>query len=89
MPHKRPTASYIFSADAPFHCFDVRRHDVLGSISIRALNKLGSLGYLHRERDAVDRKCSCGRTMEGANFLEEFGHFLGAKSTVNADRGTS
>lgn len=45
----------------------------------RALNRLGLLGYLRRERDENDkRNIYVMRTVEGAKFLEEFGQFLGA-----------
>ncbi len=44
----------------------------------RALNRLGALGYLRRERDDRDRRnIYVTRTTEGAKFLEEFGHFIG------------
>jgi DNA-binding MarR family transcriptional regulator len=44
----------------------------------RALNRLGALGYLRRQRDDSDkRNIFVARTSEGANFLEEFGQFLG------------
>ncbi len=53
----------------------------------RALNRLGSLGYLRRERDDNDkRNIYVARTVEGANFLEEFGQFLGSGSGVDAAR---
>ncbi|MGN6374930.1 MAG: MarR family transcriptional regulator, partial [Sphingomonas sp.] len=42
-----------------------------------ALNRLGALGYLRRQRDDSDkRNIFVARTSEGADFLEEFGHFL-------------
>jgi DNA-binding MarR family transcriptional regulator len=41
------------------------------------LNRLGALGYLRRQRDDSDkRNIFVTRTAEGADFLEEFGHFL-------------
>ena len=44
----------------------------------RALNRLGSLGYLRRQRDETDkRNIFVARTSEGADFLEEFGQFVG------------
>ena len=53
----------------------------------RALNRLGSLGYLRRERDESDkRNIYVARTVEGAIFLEEFGQFLGTKSVIDAER---
>jgi DNA-binding MarR family transcriptional regulator len=43
----------------------------------RALNRLGSLSYLRRQRDETDkRNIFVVRTAEGADFLAEFGHFL-------------
>ena len=43
----------------------------------RALNRLGALGYLRRQRDESDkRNIFVERTGEGADFLAEFGHFL-------------
>ncbi|WP_419808129.1 MarR family transcriptional regulator [Sphingomonas sp.] len=44
----------------------------------RALNRLGTLGYLRRQRDDSDkRNIFVARTPKGADFLEEFGHFIG------------
>jgi DNA-binding MarR family transcriptional regulator len=44
----------------------------------RALNRLGALGYLRRQRDDSDkRNIFVARTSEGADFLEEFGQFIG------------
>ena len=44
----------------------------------RALNRLGALGYLRRQRDDADkRNIFVARTSEGADFLEEFGQFIG------------
>ncbi len=44
----------------------------------RALNRLGALGYLRRQRDDSDkRNIFVARTTEGADFLEEFGQFIG------------
>ena len=44
----------------------------------RALIRLGTLGYLQRQRDDSDkRNIFVARTSEGADFLEEFGHFIG------------
>lgn len=43
----------------------------------RALNRLGSLGYLRRQRDESDkRNIYVERTAEGAEFLEDFGQFI-------------
>ena len=45
----------------------------------RALNRLGALGYLRRQRDDSDkRNIFVARTAEGTVFLEEFGHFVAA-----------
>lgn len=44
----------------------------------RALNTLGGLGYLRRERDQNDRRnIFVVRTSNGAEFLEVFNHHLG------------
>ena len=44
----------------------------------RALNRLGALGYLRRQRDDSDkRNIFIAPTSEGADFLEEFGQFIG------------
>ncbi len=44
----------------------------------RALNRLGALGYLRRQRDDSDkRNIFVARTTEGADFLEDFGQFIG------------
>lgn len=44
----------------------------------RALNRLGALGYLRRQRDDSDkRNIFVAKTTEGAEFLEEFGQFIG------------
>lgn len=53
----------------------------------RALNRLGALGYLRRQRDDSDkRNIFVARTSEGAGFLEEFGHFLEEDSALPAAR---
>ncbi|MEO7815199.1 MAG: MarR family winged helix-turn-helix transcriptional regulator [Sphingomicrobium sp.] len=58
----------------------------------RALNTLGSLGYLRRERDQDDRRnIFVVRTKDGTNFLENFRRYLRAsdgpstKSTIGGD----
>ncbi|MBB5685043.1 DNA-binding MarR family transcriptional regulator [Sphingobium boeckii] len=44
----------------------------------RALNKLGALGYLRRQRDDADRRnIFVAKTREGAEFLEGFGELIG------------
>lgn len=44
----------------------------------RALNRLGALGYLRRQRDDSDkRNIFVAQTSEGADFLEEFGQLIG------------
>lgn len=56
----------------------------------RALNRLGSLGYLRRQRDESDkRNIYVARTVEGANFLEEFGQFLGTKPDTANERAAA
>lgn len=47
----------------------------------RALNTLGGLGYLRRERDQADRRnVFVAQTDRGANFLEGFGQNLRSDS---------
>lgn len=46
----------------------------------RALNRLGSLGYLRRQRDDADRRnVFVVKTDEGADFLDEFGRLIADK----------
>ena len=55
-----------------------RALNVSKPVVTRALNRLGALGYLRRQRDDSDkRNIFVARTSEGADFLEEFGHFIG------------
>jgi DNA-binding MarR family transcriptional regulator len=55
-----------------------RALNVSKPVVTRALNRLGALGYLRRQRDDSDkRNIFVARTSEGAEFLEEFGQFLG------------
>lgn len=54
-----------------------RALNVSKPVITRALNRLGSLGYLRRQRDDTDkRNIFVAKTAEGADFLAEFGHFL-------------
>jgi len=51
----------------------------------RALNTLGTLGYLRRERDETDRRnIFVARTEHGADFLERFGSLIGGEKAGNA-----
>lgn len=46
----------------------------------RALNTLGTLGYLRRERDETDRRnIFVAQTERGAHFLERFGSLIGGR----------
>jgi DNA-binding MarR family transcriptional regulator len=55
-----------------------RALNVSKPVVTRALNRLGALGYLRRQRDDTDkRNIFVARTSEGADFLEEFGQFVG------------
>ena len=55
-----------------------RALNVSKPVVTRALNRLGALGYLRRQRDDSDkRNIFVARTPEGADFLEEFEHFIG------------
>ncbi len=59
-----------------------RALNVSKPVVTRALNRLGALGYLRRQRDDSDkRNIFVARTSEGAEFLEEFGQFLGEGAT--------
>jgi DNA-binding MarR family transcriptional regulator len=51
----------------------------------RALNTLGSLGYLRRERDEADRRnIFVAQTTKGADFLDGFGSLI---DSDRAERG--
>ena len=57
-----------------------RALNVSKPVVTRALNRLGALGYLRRQRDDTDkRNIFVAPTTEGADFLEEFGQFIGAQ----------
>jgi len=59
-----------------------RALNVSKPVVTRALNRLGALGYLRRQRDDSDkRNIFVARTAEGADFLEEFEHFIGDGDT--------
>ena len=48
----------------------------------RALNRLGALGYLRRQRDDADRRnIFVAPTTEGADFLEHFKSLVGTGGT--------
>jgi DNA-binding MarR family transcriptional regulator len=54
-----------------------RALNVSKPVVTRALNRLGSLGYLRRQRDETDkRNIFVAKTPEGAEFLAEFGQFV-------------
>ena len=54
----------------------------------RALNTLGTLGYLRRERDQDDRRnVFVVRTSNGADFLEGFKRLLRIDSERGGERG--
>jgi DNA-binding MarR family transcriptional regulator len=56
-----------------------RALNVSKPVVTRALNRLGALGYLRRQRDEADkRNIFVARTPKGASFLEEFGQFVSA-----------
>ena len=62
----------------------------------RALNTLGSLGYLRRERDQDDRRnIFVVRTKDGTQFLENFKRYLRAsdgsstRSAIGGGSGSS
>jgi DNA-binding MarR family transcriptional regulator len=54
----------------------------------RALNTLGSLGYLRRERDEADRRnIFVAQTTKGADFLDGFGSLIDSDESDRAERG--
>ena len=58
-----------------------RNLNVSKPVITRALNRLGALGYLRRQRDDSDkRNIFVAQTSEGADFLEEFGQLIGETS---------
>lgn len=53
----------------------------------RALNKLGTLGYLRRQRDDADRRnIFVAQTREGTEFLEGFGELIDNTGGAQARR---
>jgi DNA-binding HxlR family transcriptional regulator len=53
----------------------------------RALNTLGALGYLRRERDEADRRnIFIAPTDMGTNFLEGFGGLIDGDAPAHLDR---
>jgi DNA-binding MarR family transcriptional regulator len=67
-----------------------RALNVSKPVVTRALNRLGALGYLRRQRDDTDkRNIFIARTSEGADFLEEFGQFVGKVDASGARRTPS
>lgn len=55
----------------------------------RALNRLGTLGYLRRQRDDNDkRNIFVARTAEGAKFLDDFGQFISDSTPQPAPQRT-
>lgn len=53
----------------------------------RALNTLGSLGYLRRERDEADRRnVFVAQTNMGADFLDGFAHLIDGESDRTRQR---
>jgi DNA-binding MarR family transcriptional regulator len=55
----------------------------------RALNTLGALGYLRRERDEADRRnIFVAHTDQGANFLERFSALIAGESRRSERRAS-
>lgn len=51
----------------------------------RALDRLGELGYVYRQRDDLDRRnVLVQRTQSGARFLTDFGHLIDEAKTFVA-----
>jgi DNA-binding MarR family transcriptional regulator len=64
-----------------------RALNVSKPVVTRALNRLGALGYLRRQRDEADkRNIFIARTTKGADFLAEFGQFLAGDGPAEAPR---
>ncbi len=62
-----------------------QRLSVSKPVITRALNRLGSLGYLRRQRDDMDRRnIFVATTNEGAEFLDQFGRIIAAKQPRRA-----
>ncbi len=78
-PTGRWHCSFSFTQSGPHTVRGLARAlNVSKPVVTRALNRLGALGYLRRQRDDSDkRNIFVARTSEGAEFLEEFGQFLG------------
>ena len=65
-----------------------RALNVSKPVVTRALNRLGALGYLRRQRDDADkRNIFVARTPKGADFLAEFGQFLAGDDSVGSVPG--
>ena len=65
-----------------------RALNVSKPVVTRALNRLGALGYLRRQRDDSDkRNIFIAPTTQGADFLEEFGNFIGDADGGDAQHG--
>ena len=63
-----------------------RNLNVSKPVVTRALNRLGALGYLRRQRDDADRRnIFVAQTREGAKFLESFGQLLNAGERQRGD----
>ena len=65
-----------------------RALNVSKPVVTRALNRLGALGYLRRQRDDADkRNIFVARTPKGAEFLADFGHFVGGEQPQRGNGG--
>ena len=64
-----------------------RALNVSKPVVTRALNRLGALGYLRRQRDETDkRNIFVARTPEGSEFLAEFGQFVTGDGVGSSNR---
>ncbi|MFT3976375.1 MAG: MarR family transcriptional regulator [Sphingomonas bacterium] len=70
---------YVYLNPGPHTVRGLARNlNVSKPVVTRALNRLGALGYLRRQRDDSDkRNIFVAQTSEGADFLEEFGQLIG------------
>ena len=63
------------------------RAGVSKPVVTRALNTLGTLGYLRRERDEADRRnIFVAQTAKGADFLEGFGSLIDSGEAERVER---
>jgi DNA-binding MarR family transcriptional regulator len=74
--------------DGPHTVRGIAKHlGVSKPVITRALNKLGSLGYLRRQRDENDRRnIFVVSTEQGADFLDAFGRLIADRSNTDQNQ---